>query len=107
MASKRPVVRAWWLRPRAGPAASRWEDHPGCPGIDSSKLPLHRLSRQNRELTRDLDAGRSPADDYECQPLLPRHGVSGPLGFLECPEDALAQLNGVGERLERARNLAP
>ena len=65
------------------------------------------MLRDKRESARDLHAGGSTADDGERQPRGPRLRVGRPLGLLEGAVDPVAQLDGVGQRLEPARDVPP
>ena len=102
--------------PRGLLAGAGRRTRPGSPGhrrrarrwasVGSMRRKLRESAAgQLGDLTGDLDAGRTAADDDEGQPGLARLGIVLALGHLEGAEDPPAQLQGVVDRLHaRARS---
>ena len=62
---------------------------------------------EDGERSGDLHPGGSATDDGERQPLIPRLPVARSLRLLERAVDAVAQVKGVAERLQAARDVLP
>ena len=72
-------------------------------GSNVAVLALQAAHGQLADLTRQLDAGGTGADDHDREQLRPHLGVGGRLGHLERAEDPPAQLAGVVDRLHARR----
>ena len=83
------------------------EQHAGAPRVDVAKVAAQRVTRELGDLACHLDAGRAGADDDEREPGPPARQVGLGLGRLEGGEDAPADVEGAGERLELGRALLP
>ena len=76
-------------------------------GSIRAKLRFGMLIGEDGERSGDLHPGGSAADDGERQPLVPRLPVARSLRLLERAVDAVAQVEGVAERLQAARDVLP
>ena len=95
------------LTERGDHALARVEqDHPRVAGVDPRNWRFI-ASAVIASCARDLDPRGAAADDHERQPFGARCRVVGALGLLEGAVEALAQVDGVGERLEPARDVLP
>ena len=75
--------------------------------VDAAELADQRVARQLGEGAGHLDAGRSAADDDEREPRFAGCGVGQALGALEGADDARADVERVGQRLQAVRVPGP
>ena len=101
------VGRGGRTEPRRDPFAGLEQNHLRGSGVDPTKVSPHGVAGQDRELTRDLDTGRSTAHDHKGKALIAHRNVRRTLGFLEGAEDPIAEIDGIAERLQPRRDPPP
>ena len=83
------------------------QDHARSLRVDAAELAVERVLRDLAHRPRHLDAGRAAADDDEGEPGIALRVDGRALGALEGADDAGADLEGVGERLQPGRVALP
>ena len=83
------------------------QQHPRPARIDLAEVAAQDIARQLRDLAGDLDAGRAGADHDERQPRAPAVRILLQLGRLEGGEDAAADVERAGQRLQLRRVRPP
>ena len=101
------IGRGGRTEPRRDPFAGLEQNHSRGSGVDPPKVSLHGVTGQDRELTRDLDTGRSTAYDHKGKALIAQRDVRGTLGLLEGAEDSLAEIDRIAEGLQPRRDPPP
>src|SRR5262245_11073090 len=79
------------------------EHHTGLPGVDATEFRCERVPHERSNGASHLDAGRTGADEHECQQILMLRRIVFGFGELERAENLVSDGDGIGHALQPGR----